>query len=324
VTPQGGWNFGKKDRLLQAPCFRLTLTRDPELRVPFPEPSSYDPAEMELFRRLTLTARKAGHAEISRLGMTTTYSSIFFNLAEIPGGKFDLNSGPAAPTNRPFAGLDWLGSDWAGRKAITNIYREYTAKILRFIATDESVPAATRAFFSSFGLCADEYTQNENWPSQLYIREGRRLVGEVVVTQSDVMDGSFDPAGDVGKAYFPFDCKPIRWTVNKDRQAVREGMLFNRSVKRPYGLPYRSMLPKRAEATNLIVSTAVSASHVAFASIRMEPHWMTYGAAAGAAVSLCLQAGTALHGVRPADIRSLAGIDKPVVPQQPFWRRDTR
>ena len=316
LRPPDGKKLGDGDSRLQAFCYRLTLTRHPENRLPIPEPDRYDRREMELFRRLTLAARKRGAGAVA-IKHETTFNSIFFNLARLQGGKVDMNSGHAAPINLPLGGMDWLGSGPEGREKIAAAYRDYTAKILHFIRTDESVPEETRRFFSEFGFCRDEYRGSEGWPPMLYVREGRRLAGCDTLTEQDVLESRMDEAADIGLGRYPLDCKPIQWTVTGDgARAVREGMIFRKWYE-PYGIRFGMLLPKPEEAANLLVPVAASATHVAFSSLRMEPHWMTLGAAAGAAVVLAARQRAALHALSPRAVRALAEREATPDPRRP-------
>ncbi|WP_179221956.1 FAD-dependent oxidoreductase [Inquilinus limosus] len=315
LLPPDGVRLGDGDSRLQAFCYRLTLTRNPDNRLPIPEPDRYDPADMELFRRLALSGRRKGAGAVS-IVHGTTFNSIFFNLARLRGGKYDMNSGHAAPINLPLAGMDWLGSGPAGRRRIAAIYRDYTARILHFIRTDESVPEETRRFFAEFGFCRDEYHGSDGWPPALYVREGRRLQGIDTLTEHDVLRGAVDPEADIGIGRYPLDCKPIQWTVTADgERAVREGMIFGKCDR--YGIRYGMLLPKPEEASNLLASVAASATHIAFASLRMEPHWMIMGAAAGAAVVLATRQRRTLHALAGRAVRALAEADLPHAVPEP-------
>ncbi|MGL4967391.1 MAG: FAD-dependent oxidoreductase [Inquilinus sp.] len=310
LIPPDGMKPGEADSRLQSFCYRLTLTRNPDIRMRLPEPDSYDSREMELFRRLTLSARKKGAGSVSIIH-GTTFNSVFFNLAQLKGAKYDMNSGHAAPINLPLSGMVWLNSGPDGRRKISYRYRDYTAKILYFIRHDESVPEETRRFFSQFGYCRDEYQDTAGWPPMLYVREGRRLIGCDVLTEYDALNGRTD-AADIGLARYPLDCKPIQWTVTADgKHAVREGMMFKK-VPKPYGM----LLPKPEEAANLLVPVAASATHVAFSSLRIEPHWMTLGAAAGAAIVVATRRRITLHALAPSAVRALAEEDLPPTPKR--------
>jgi FAD dependent oxidoreductase len=294
---------GEGDHSLQAYSFRLTLTQDPDRRIPVPHPSRYNPTDYELFRRL---APLDENAQAKLVG--TTYSSGYFNLAALPNKKYDMNSGHVFPLNVPGLNTGWIDGTRAMRASIYEQYKEYTLAMLYFMRTDASVPAPVRTFFSGFGLCADEYAATDGWPPALYVREGRRLLGEHVLTEHDILTPPGESDEHVGSVRYPLDCKPHRWMVSADgTSVVREGMLY---VSPPaYPLPYRMLLPKRSECSNLLVVCAASASHVAFASLRMEPHWMLLGVAAGYATSLAQQMNVALHDVPPGQVRAAVKRD---------------
>lgn len=301
--------IGAGDDLVQAFSFRLTLTDDPERKVPFPKPADYRPDDFELFRRLARAAPQSAnivdHITRPNYGGATTYRSGYFNLAEIANGKRDMNSGHVLPLNLPHYGTEWVKSDYPGRQKLLEKYREYTLSALHFMQTDESVPGQIREFISRFGLPADEYVKAQHFPPALYVREGRRLVGDKVFTENDVCGSHLnDDAVALGK--YHLDCKPTRWVLSKSGLAMREGMFFF-DPKQHYLLPYWAMTPKRSECENLLVPVAVSASHVGFSSIRMEPHWMQLGEAAGCAVSIAGNKRLPVQKVPPRQIREKMG-----------------
>jgi hypothetical protein len=293
-------NEGDADESLQAFSFRLTLTRNPRCRIPLPKPAQYNPADYELFRRI---APKDASGKV--VLMNGAYKSGYFNLAALPNEKYDMNSGHYVPMNVPTLNSDWLSSDTISRKRIYDNYKNYTISALHFIRTDSSVPENIRNFFKEFGLCRDEYKSTDGWPPMLYVREGRRLLGQKVLTEHDLINPTKAPKDHIGFAKYALDCKPIRWMISQDgSDVVREGMFFRPNMP-PYPLPYGIMLPKLEECRNLLVSCAVSASHVAFSSVRMEPHWMLLGAAAGVAVSISCKNDIPLHEVSPNLIRNI-------------------
>jgi hypothetical protein len=174
--------------------------------------------------------------------------------------------------------------------------------------TDQSVPSEIREFFSQFGLCADEYKNTGGWSPALYVREGRRLVGDTVLTQTSISDSTLDGPDSIGVARYHFDCKHTRWMVSKDgSHVVKEGMFYSKTSPM-YSLDYRIMLPKLMECSNMLVTCAASASHVAFSSLRMEPHWMLLGAAAGYAVTISKNAKVNLHNVTGRKIRAMLAV----------------
>ena len=160
--------------------------------------------------------------------------------------------------------------------------------------TDPRVPAEIQAAFEPFGLCADEFTDNGNWPRRLYLREGRRMVGEQVVTQHDVAAIKSKPDL-IGLASYRMDSHRVsRWI--DDGTLFVEGELNSLAPSR-WAIPYGSLVPDPDEVTNLLVPVAASASHVAYASLRMEPQFMIMGQAAGTAAAMAAESGIAVQDV---------------------------
>ena len=168
-----------------------------------------------------------------------------------------------------------------------------------FLANDAKVPETLRAEMNRWGLCKDEFTDNGNWPTQLYIRESRRMTGEFVMTQKDLQTDLTKPDV-IGMGSYNSDSHNIQRVVGEGGFVRNEGDV-QVSVK-PYQIPYRVMLPKRAEAVNLLVPVCFSASHVAYSSLRMEPQYMILGQAAGVAAKMAIASDT---GVQQIDAGAL-------------------
>jgi hypothetical protein len=287
---------GDSHPAVQAWCVRLTLTKDPENLVPLPKPDEYCPT---LDAMLTAMNGRGGMIRDNGKSITSRYLS----WCHIAGGKVDVNS-PRGPglTNFPRMPNEWLTGGLEQRSEISRKYRNLTLQSLWHVRTNENVPPKIREFVSQFGLCRDEYCDTGHWPPRLYVREGRRLKGRRVFTQSD-MHVSFPDAGeDTGIAVgrYKMDSKPSRWIRGSDGLIQREGM-FHSSL-RWFNIPYEIMLPEPREAANLLVPVAASASHVAYAALRMEAHMMAMGAAAGIAVALARTRTKKLHQLSCRDI----------------------
>lgn len=291
---------GAGDWRVQAYCFRVTLTGDPANMRELAPPENYDPANYELFRRL-IGADRTG----SGLVNTARNDSIrngYLHIAQLPNQKVDLNSGNLVPTNNPLLSQGWIAASAAGRARILQEFRDYTQGVIWFLRTDPAVPAEIQTIMRRYWYPLDEY--RDGFPPALYVREGRRLSGEKVVTVHDLMDETADEEGSLGQGAYHLDCKPARWYVNaQGTRPVREGQFFSKKILK-FQLPMELILPRREEARNLLVVNAVSASHVAFGSIRMEPIWMTLGASAGVAVALAQRTGGTLHALSRQKIRN--------------------
>jgi len=256
--------------------FRLCVTDDPANRVPFPAPASYDPARFELMRRSFREAKDPG---------------IRWDLYPLPNGKFDANNSIGGQFSLGLVGAcnGWSEADQAGRTKIWEAHKQYTLEMYHFLTTDPAVPAALRRKYAALGLCRDEFAAYGHFSPQLYVREGRRMKGMYVVSQKDIItEPSKDDA--IVVSSFPIDSHDCQRVALKDG-VINEGTIFPVRVpgKRhgyAYHIPYRSIVPKAEECANLLVPVALSCTHVAISSIRVEPTWMILGQSAGVAAAM--------------------------------------
>ena len=284
---------GAADRKVQAYNYRLCFSDDPANQTPFARPESYNPARYELLARL-LAARLQAEAAAPKV-------STLLSIISVPNHKADVNN------NGPFS-TDYLGASWAYpnasyemRDRIRQAHRDYTAGLLYFLANNAQVPAGTRKEMNRWGLCKDEFTDNGNWPFQLYVREARRMVGEFVMTQKDLQTEVRKPDA-IGMGSYNSDSHNVVRIVDSNGFVRTEG---NMEVPvKPYQIPYRIMLPKRGEAANLLVPVAFSASHVAYSSVRMEPQYMMLGQAAGDAAAMAVRGKRAVQEIDTGALRA--------------------
>jgi len=252
------------DRAVQAYCFRLCVTNDPANRVQFTKPPGYDPLRYEFFRR-------------------SVSSEAIFEPGALPNQKFDMNS--------DFPGASWAypDGDATTRAAIWHNHYKYEAGLVYFSATDPGMPVRYRESIADYGLAADEFVDSGNWPRQLYIREGRRLVGQYIMRQQDAQ-GTVTKPDAIGMGSYNFDCHPTQILVHPDDIIDSEGSMGKGAAPQtlPYQIPYRALLPHPIRVSNLLVTVCVSASHVAFCSLRLEPQYMIMGEAAGVAAGLAV------------------------------------
>ncbi len=300
-TDRGADDSG--DRNVMVYSFRLCLTGDPANRIPFPAPLSYDPARFEAVRRY--------YAQEQR-------PQLLWDLYPLPNGKFDANNGIGKQFSMGLVGAcnGWSEADAAGRARIWEQHRQYTLELYRFLTTDESVPAPQRRRLAALGLCKDEFAETGHWSPQLYVREGRRLQGMYVITQRDILK---DPSKDdpVAVSSFPIDSHDCRRIATSDG-VVNEGTIFPVRMKGrphgfPYHVPYRSLLPQPEQCTNLLVPVALSCTHVALSSLRVEPTWMIIGQSAGVAAALAAAKDLDLHQLPYADLRAKLLLQKQVL-----------
>ena len=281
---------GDGDRHLQCANLYACLTKNPTMRVELAPPKNYDPAEFELLRR-----------EILRLGKEARFG---FG-GGVPGDKAKLNDGVNYLLHWGLAG----GADAypsatpKERRRIWEAHRDYTHRMLWFLCTDEAVPAALQQNLRQWGLPRDEFTDNAHWPYELYAREGRRMIGDTVLTQRDLFEDVAKPDV-IALGSFPVDSHVVRRLAAPDgSQVINEGGFL--VIPPVYEIPYRALLPKPAECDNLIVPCALSCSRVAFNSLRVEPTWMMLGQAAGTAAALAHHAKTTVQRVDTTLLQNL-------------------
>ncbi len=274
--------------------FRLCLTKNPANRAPFPEPKAYDPARFELVRRYFLKYPKA---------------PLPWDLYPLPGDKFDANNGIGKMFSMGLVGEanGWCASDPAGRARLWEKHKQYTLEFYKFLTTDLAVPAKIRETMAELGLCRDEFPETEHWSPQLYVREGRRMDGRFTLTQKDVLE---DPKKDdaIAISSFPIDSHDCRRIALPDG-VINEGTIF--PVRMPgrrhgyaYHVPYRAITPSAAECSNLLVPVALSATHVAYSSVRVEPTWMAIGQGAGVAAALVAKTGVTVQALDYPTLRT--------------------
>ncbi len=215
------------------------------------------------------------------------------SFAELPNGKFDVNMNPR-PLGFPFAeeNAGYLEADWEERERINTHLHNLTLGLLYFLQNDPEVPEEHRELARKYHLPLDEFEDNGHFPWQLYIREGRRILGEYTLTERDVTaEPEFGRApahwDSVAAGEFPIDSFPVRKRQSEDDTALEGYILMRDRFTLPYQVPYRIMTP--LELDNLLVPVAASATHVAFSTIRLEPTWMAMGQAAGTAAHQILE-----------------------------------
>jgi hypothetical protein len=297
-------NLGEGDGKFQAYCFRLCVTSDPRNRLPFPKPNGYTPERFALVRSYL---KALGDA--ARLGD-------FLGISQMPHSKTDINA-TVVSTNLPGASWEYPEASYKRRQEIWDEHLTWAQGLLYFLANDESVPARLREEMSKWGLAKDEFVDTGHWPHQLYVREARRMLGEYVVTQHDLQTRrrKYDT---VGMAGYNIDIREVQWVArtvyrfpNIGKELLMEGYV---SVPvDPWEIPYRSLLPRQHEASNLLVPACVSMSQVAYASFRMEPQFMIAGHAAGAAAALALKTGVPIHHVSVPELQRVLVQQKQVI-----------
>ncbi len=258
---------GQGDRCLQAYNFRMCLTDVAANRLPFPRPLDYDPNRYELLRRYI----EAGVWDLMWLTI------------RMPNGKTDTNNHGAIGTDHIGANFGFPDGTYAEREAIFQDHVSYTAGLFFYLQNDLLVPQRIRDEMAKWGLCRDEFVETGGFPHQLYIREARRMVGQHVTTEHDCR-GRRSAEDSVGLAAYTMDSHNCRRVVVGGR-VINEGNV-EVPPEKPYSISYGSIIPKKEQCTNLSVPVCLSASHIAYGSIRMEPVFMVL--AESAAVAACI------------------------------------
>ena len=260
---------GEGDSRIQAYCFRMRLTTKAD-RLPFPKPEGYDAERYLLLARylhqLGPDPKKKGHANLS--GDTNNH-----HLAN--GAMFiDYVGGSDG----------WPDGDYPTREKIYQAHVTYQMGVMYFLTHDERVPAEVRAEFAKWGLPADEYRHTGGWTHQLYIREGRRMISDYVMTEHDCT-GKTVAEDSIGLATYNMDSHHCQRVVIEGH-VVNEGNVEVKS--KAYPIAYRAIVPAAAACENLLVPVCLSSSHIAYGSIRMEPVFMILGQSAGTAAALAI------------------------------------
>jgi FAD dependent oxidoreductase len=290
VMPRSQDAVGAADKRVQAYNFRLCMTKTPENRIEWPKPAGYRPTRYELLARYL----PAFEAELKRpLGINDVMKADI-----VQNGKTDTNNNGAFSTDYIGGSYDYPEANYAKRARIRQAHVDYIQGFMYFLATDPRIPAALSAEMKQWGLCRDEFTDNHHWPYQLYVREARRMIGEYVMSQKDIQTELTKPDV-IGMGSYNSDSHNVQRRPTEDRKAVEnEGDMQVRVT--PYQIPYRLMLPKRSQATNLLVPVAFSATHVAYSTLRMEPQYMIVGHAAGVAARMAIEKKQAVQDVDTA------------------------
>ena len=285
---------GEGDRRVQAYNFRIIATDDPANRIPWPQPPGYSPRRYELLARLL-------DALVKQKGRSPVFHEVTL-IARIPNHKADFNNNGPFSTDYIGKNYDYPEASHARRAAIWKEHEDYVKGFYYFLANDPRVPKPLLEEVRTWGLPKDEYLDTDHWPHQLYIREARRMVGELVMIQKDLQTDRAKPDV-IGMGSYNSDSHNLRRIVNAEGNVENEGDM--QVPVQPYQIPYRMMLPKNADAANLLVPVCFSASHVAYSSLRMEPQYMIIGHAAGVAASLAIRGKAPVQKVPVSELQSI-------------------
>ncbi len=286
ISTEPPGNYGEADGKIQAYCFRMCLTKVLENRVPFAKPAGYDPKEYELLVRIF----EAGWRET------------FQKFDAIPNGKTDTNNHGPFSTDNIGRNWDYPEASYARRKAIEQEHAQYQQGWLYFIANDPRVPTEVRTEMAQWGLAKDEFKGSGNWPHQMYIREARRMTGQYVMTENELLKKRATPES-VGMGSYGMDSHNIQRYITPEGYVQNEGDI-GVSTNGPYQISYGSLVPKRGQVANLLVPVCLSSSHIAYGSIRMEPVFMILGQSAATAAVMAIDKSLAVQDVSYAELKA--------------------
>ena len=286
---------------VQAYCFRLCLTTNAN-RIPITAPKNYDPKQYELVARFIAGCEAMGDEMDLRW---------FSKHDPLPNGKWDFNTATFG-ANLPGASWEWPEATYQRRDEIAKEHENYHRGLLHFLATDPRVPEKVRNDMKRFGLPRDEFADNAGWPHQLYVREGRRMVSDFVMTEHHIVGEEIAPHS-VGLGSYGIDTHEIRRVV-KDGVVTREGKTSaGRGKAPPYPIGYGAIVPKAGECENLFVTFALSASHTAFSSIRMEPVFMVTSQSAATAAVIAINDNVSVQRVNQTKLHERLIADRQVL-----------
>jgi hypothetical protein len=281
ISPRSLLKDGTGDNKVQAYNYRVCLTNDPKNLIPISQPENYDPKKYELLIRL-----------MEKKPWKSLHDGFIWSL--MPNNKTDINNKNGFSTDMIGENWDYPEADYDRRLEIYKAHTDYTKGLFYFVGNDPRVPTHIRDEMQTWGYPKDEYTDRGNWSHQLYVREARRMIGELVMTQHHCQGREVVEDG-IGLAAYTMD------SHNCDR-VIMNGMVKNEGNVEvggfdPYPISYRAIVPKKAEASNLYVPVCLSATHIAYGSIRMEPVFMVLAQSAAVAAVMAIDEGKAVQDV---------------------------
>ncbi len=306
ITEGGPGVDGDGDKGIQAYCFRMTLTDATENRIPFAKHENYNELEYELLFR-NYEAAPGPIEEMYEYGDPLVP---WINSA-MPNRKTDTNNQKGFSTDFIGQNYDYPEASYAEREKIVERHRTYQQGLMWTLAYHPRIPQKVRDKVSKWGTCKDEYEREDGWQQQLYVREARRMVSEYVMTQRNCE--GFEVVEDpIGLAAYGMDSHQVQRYVDANGFVQNEGNV-EASVPAPYPIGYRSIVPKKEECTNLLVPVCLSATHIAFGSIRMEPVFMVLGQSAATAAVLAIDSKVDVQNLDYSELKEKLLSDKQVL-----------
>ncbi len=285
-------NQGETDKKVQAYTYRMTLTDDPANRIKIEKPANYNVLWYEvLLRQIKLNPSM----ELQKI----------ITLTPMPNRKTDTN-------HLDFFGAsyDYAEANYMQRRQMEQQHKDYALGMLWFLANDPRVPEHIRKEMSDWGLPKDEFVDTQNFPNQIYVREARRMQGEYIMTEKNVVkEGREVAENGIGLGSYALDCHYVSKVIDGEGKLRYEGTIFKPTT--PYPISYYAITPRKNEVTNLLVPICLSSSHVAYSSIRMEPVYMVLGQSAAVAAAMAIDQNAAVQDISYPDLAAkLEGLNQ--------------
>lgn len=278
VRRDAGGKDGEGDKKIQAYCYRVCLTDATTNRIKVPKPLNYKKRDFELIIR---AAEKR--------------NQIFWKLSPLPNRKTDSNNDGGISTDYIGMNYSYPEASYAVRRKIDKEHAYWTKGLIWTVQNDPEIPTEIRDKYAAWGLPKDEFKDNNHMPYKLYVREARRLVSDFVMTEN-YLNGSKSVPEPIAMGNYQMDSHNVQRHVTPEGDVQNEGDV-QIGVKNPYGISYLAIVPKRNECGNLLIPVCLSASHVAYGSIRMEPVFMMIGQSSGIAAAMAVKDGKAVQEV---------------------------
>lgn len=293
---------GDGDDKIQAYCFRMCLTNVAENRIPFQKPDGYDERDYELLFR-NYEARKGEIRDMYSYGS----SLLPWINTPMPNHKTDTNNKFGFSTDYIGRNYEYPEATYEERERIVDEHRKYQMGLMWSLANHPRIPEEVREEASKWGTTKDEFEREDGWQQQLYIREARRMISDYVMTQQncEALEVCEDA---IGLAAYGMDSHNVQRYVDANGFVQNEGNVEAHGFK-PYPISYRSIVPKETECANLLVPVCLSASHIAFGSIRMEPVFMVLGQSAATAASLSIDLNVAVQDIPYQKLKGILAKD---------------
>lgn len=296
IDSLGPGQEGGGDHRVQAYCFRMCLTYHPENRIPFVKPADYDPMMYELLLRNYEAGAEKNVPWIN---------------SAMPNHKTDTNNRDGFSTDFIGQSYAYPQASYAEREEIIKRHRSYQQGLMWTLANHPRVPQQVRNAASRWGTCRDEFEREDGWQQQIYVRESRRMIGANVMTQHHCQ-GRQTAEDSIGCAAYTMDSHNVQRYVDSSGHARNEGDVQVGGFP-PYPIAYRSIIPRPEECKNLLVPVCLSASHIAFGSIRMEPVFMVLGQSAATAAMQSIESNCAVQQIDYAKLRDRLLADRQVL-----------